>query len=464
MKVIFVGVDVSKGYVDVEFGNEAGTFLQEAGRFDDTAEGHRTLVERMAALGKKDSGVRFVIGLEASGGLERNWEKFFRKLKSEFDVELLVLNPFAVKKHLERNLRRNRTDKISAKNIADYLASGRRRQDVEYEPQLQGARGLYRCVIAAIGRRVQTQCELQSLLPSVQPELVQYCRDGVPEWILDLLIAYPTAGRLAKARVTTVAKIKQITPEKAAKLIASARESVASLTDSYTEEAIVFLAREIQEQNEKIVRLQNLLIHSLKQDQDVKTIDSVGGIGTWTAIVLRLEYGNIERFHSADAAVAYAGLDPRIDQSGDMERHLGISRAGRIRIRAALFMPTLAAIRCNPIIRNFYNRLIAAGKNEKLAIVACMRKLIHIAYACCVTGKAFDPEYQRQHTKTHTAKSTGMQALAEIAKSLPIANLTAPVSKKEANKRKAAAMPQKGVDPLMRGLGAANKNNTRNAS
>lgn len=356
MNTIFVGGDLSKGYVDVEFRNEAGTFLKEAGRFDDTAEGHRDLEERMAALRRKDPQIRFVVGLEASGGLERNWEKFFRKLKNDFTLELLVLNPFAVKRHLERNLRRNKTDKISAKNIADYLAIGRRRQDVDYEPQMQGARSLYRCVTAAIGRRVQTQCELQSLLPAVQPELVQYCRDGVPEWILDLLVAYPTAQRLAKAQVKTVAKIDQITAKKAAKLIEAAKESVASLSDDYTREAIVFLAKDIQQQNEKIARLRNLLIDSLKEDHDVKIIDSVGGIGTWTAIVLRLEYGSLERFHSADAAVAYAGLDPRIDQSGDIERHLGISRAGRIRIRAALYMPALAAIRFNPIIGDFYNR------------------------------------------------------------------------------------------------------------
>jgi transposase len=464
MNTISVGVDVSKGYSDVQFRNEAGTFLKEADRFDDTAEGHLGITKVMTKLLQKDPEVCFVVGLEASGGLERNWEKFFRSLKNQFDLELLVLNPFAVKKHLERNLRRNKTDRISARNIADYLATGRRRQDVDYEPQLQGARSLYRCITAAIGRRVQAQCELQSLLPSVQPELVQYCREGLPEWVLNLLFAYPTANRLAKARPKTVAKIKQITQKKAEELIATAKESVASLSDKHIEEAIVFLVSEIQEQNKKIARLQNLLITSLKEDRDVKLINSIGGIGTWTAIVLRLEYGNMERFHSAEAAVAYAGLDPRIDQSGDMERHLGISRAGRIRIRAALFMPTLAAIRSNPIIRDFYHRLVAAGKDKKLAVVACMRKLIHIIYACCVTGKTFDPQYQQQKRKMAASKANDLQSLAEIAASYPIPNLAAPVSRKEAKKRKAAAMPQKGNLPLMRGRGAAHNNNkTKNS-
>lgn len=450
MNVIVIGVDVSKGYVDVEFLNSSGTFLQDGGRFDDTAAGHGQLRDRVLRLKDKNDPVRFIVGLEASGGLERNWLKFFRELKNLCVMEVLLLNPLAVKKFMERNLRRTKTDKISARNIAEYLSTGRRRQDVEYEPALQGCYTLYRCILAAISRRVETQVQLQSLLPAVQPELVQFCRDGIPEWILELLIAYPTAVRLGRAKAATVSKIKQITPKRASDLIRAASQSVASQLDEHTAQAVNFLAEEIQEQNQKISRLKKSLIESLKKDPAVKIIDSIKGIAIWTAIVMRLEYGNMERFYSADAAVAYAGLDPRIDQSGDTEIHRGISRAGRIRIRAALYMPTLAAIRSNPIIKNFYGRLIANGKPEKVAIVACMRKLIHIIYACWVTGKSFDPAYQTEKTKICSKQQSAFHPLSEIiaAKS---ASLAAPISRREAKRRKAAAMPQKGISPLMRG-------------
>lgn len=444
MNKIFIGVDVSKGYADVQLRNEAGTFLSEEEVFDDTAAGHKRLLDLLSELQKKNGQVEFVVGLEASGGLERNWEKFFRTQKSNYNVEVLVLHPLAVRKYLERNLRRNKTDKISARNIAEYLAAGRRRQDLEYEPELAGARTLYHCITAAIGRRVQGQCQLQSLLPAVQPELVQYCRDGLPQWILELLVAYPTANRLAKAKAKTVAKINQISLEKASRLIAAAQESVASLSDEYIAESIVFLSKDIRQQNGKIAEVQHLLSDSMKDHPDVKIIESLKGIGTWTAVILRLEYGSLERFHSADAAVAYAGLDPRIDQSGDMVRNIGISRAGRAGIRTALYMPTLAAIRWNPVIREFYRRLIAAGKKEKVAIVACMRKLIHIIYACVITGNAFDPNYQQQHAKP-VQPSTGLLPSNKIVASRRNAtNTAAPVSRKEARKRKvAAAMPQK---------------------
>ncbi|MCI0445473.1 IS110 family transposase [bacterium] len=455
---IYVGNDASKGYGDIVFLNEAETLLPEGRRFDDTAEGHKQLRVAMLGLKAKNEDVEFVVGLEASGGFERNWLKFFKNLKSEFKIELFLLNAFAVRKFFERNLRRNKTDRISARNIAEYLKSGLRRKDFEWEPQMQGARTLYGCINAAIGRRVQIQNQLQSLLPTAQPELVQYCRDGIPGWVIELLLNYPTAEKLSKAKAKTVCKINSITESRATKLIQAAKESVASLMDEQSALSISFLASEIKEQNQKIEKLQKSLEKALKDDPAVKIIDGIKGIGIWTAMVLRLEYGNIERFYSADAAVAYAGLDPRLDQSGDQLHNLSISRAGRIRIRAALYMPALAAIRFNPIIRNFYNHLIAEKKPEKVAVVACMRKLIHIVYACWISGKPFDPNYQVRKQNQPVNKTETMQPLANV-----VASLSAPISRKEAKRRKAAAMPQK-RDTFMRGPGAASNNDNRKFS
>lgn len=436
---IYVGSDASKGYGDIVFLNEAGTFLVESRRFDDTAEGHEQLRKAMLDLEGKNGDVEFVVGLEASGGFERNWLKFFKELKSVFKIKVFLLNAFAVRKFFERNLRRNKTDRISASNIAEYLKNGLRRKDFEWEPQMQGARTLYGCINAAIGRRVQMQNQLQSLLSTAQTELVQYCRDGIPQWVIQLLSNYPTAEKLSKAKAKTLCKINSITQSRATKLIQAAKESVASQMDEQSAISVSFLASEIKEQNQKIEKLQKSLEKALKNDAAVKIIDGIKGIGIWTAMVLRLEYGNIERFYSADAAIAYAGLDPRINQSGDQLNNLGISRAGRIRIRAALYMPTLAAIRFNPIIRNFYNRLIAEGKPEKVAVVACMRKLIHIVYACWISGKPFDPNYQLNKQNQAVKKNRTMQPLANV-----VASLSAPISSKEAKRRKAAANATKG--------------------
>jgi len=68
---------------------------------------------------------------------------------------------------------------------------------------------------------------------------------------------------------------------------------------------------------------------------------------------------------------------------------------GRGDVRAVLYMATLSAIRCNPVIRTFYLRLIAAGKEQKVAITACMRKLLTILNAMAKNGTKWQPRFQQ---------------------------------------------------------------------
>ena len=64
---------------------------------------------------------------------------------------------------------------------------------------------------------------------------------------------------------------------------------------------------------------------------------------------------------------------------------------GRARVRAALYMGALVARRWNPVIQEFYQRLLAAGKPKKLALTACMRKLLTILNCMLKKGQAWNP-------------------------------------------------------------------------
>ena len=64
---------------------------------------------------------------------------------------------------------------------------------------------------------------------------------------------------------------------------------------------------------------------------------------------------------------------------------------GRSQVRAALYMATLVATRYNPVIRDFYQRLCAAGKPKKVALTACMRKLLVILNAMIKHGQTWNP-------------------------------------------------------------------------
>ena len=108
-------------------------------------------------------------------------------------------------------------------------------------------------------------------------------------------------------------------------------------------------------------------------------LDSVRGVGPVTILTLTSALPELGRLGRRQIA-KLVGVAPLADDSG---RRRGVRRTagGRSEVRAVVYMATLTAIRHNPVIQVFYSRLVAAGKPKKVAIVACMRKLLTILNA-----------------------------------------------------------------------------------
>ena len=105
---------------------------------------------------------------------------------------------------------------------------------------------------------------------------------------------------------------------------------------------------------------------------------SAKGIGETSAMRLLAELLVLPDDLSAPQWVAHAGLDPRPYESGiSIHRPRRISKIGNRHLRAALYMPALVAIQYEPHVKAFYNKLVAAGKRPMQAVVAVMRKLLH---------------------------------------------------------------------------------------
>ncbi len=118
---------------------------------------------------------------------------------------------------------------------------------------------------------------------------------------------------------------------------------------------------------------------------------SIPGIGSTTASVVLAELGRVERFESARAVAAYAGLTPRNYRSGSsVVGRTRLSKVGNRRLRRALFFPALSALRHNAVIRQFGERLRGHGLAGKAVVGAAMRKLLHICYGVLRSGRAFD--------------------------------------------------------------------------
>jgi transposase len=469
MSKIYVGVDVSKGYVDLCITNTAGTPLPGGGRFDDTAAGHAAVRELLRHHTDPQFPERqLLVAVEATGGLERNWLRLFSDLTAGTTGCVYQLNPLVVRRFRQQELHKNVTDAASARDLAAYLRSGMRPQERPYEGRPAGAVAYYRAVRSAIERSAELQNELKSLLPSTHPELVQYCRQGFRQWVLQVLTRYPTSQKLARARPETLARIPYLQLDRAQSLVAAAKESVASLVDADTAEAIRFLASEIRRLDRDVQARKRQLAKrlQLEEPEAFALLTSIPGIADWTAVILLLEIGAFHRFPNADALVAFSGLDPHYEQSGDTERRGKISKRGRSQIRAILFTSAESAVVHNPTIKEFYARLRAKGKLHHVALVACMAKLLRLAYTCVLKQEPFDPEQPRRDRERYEAEAAARQALRERAaenqagerapaRNRPVTgSLTAPVSRREATRRRAAAVPPRGQAPQVGGHSA----------
>lgn len=128
--------------------------------------------------------------------------------------------------------------------------------------------------------------------------------------------------------------------------------------------------------------------HSDWQD-NADRLDSVPGIGPVTASTLLAELPELGHLDPKRLA-ALVGLAPFNHDSGRRRGKRRI-RGGRTAVRNVLYMATLSATRCNPVIRAFYQRLVRAGKEKKVALTACMHKLLTILNAMLRHHQAWRP-------------------------------------------------------------------------
>jgi transposase len=131
---------------------------------------------------------------------------------------------------------------------------------------------------------------------------------------------------------------------------------------------------------EQIAAIDHKLAEHIAADEQLKhkveILDSAPAIGVTTAVMLVTRLPELGRVNRRQIA-ALVGIAP-INRDSGQYRGRRMTGGGRVRIRSALYMPMLAAIRYNPRIRDFYQRLLDKGKSKMTALVAAMRKLLTI--------------------------------------------------------------------------------------
>jgi len=129
-----------------------------------------------------------------------------------------------------------------------------------------------------------------------------------------------------------------------------------------------------------------------EKDELLRSMKGVGPITSGTLMASLPELGTLDR----RAIAALVGVAPFNRDSGIFRGRRSIW-GGRAQVRAILFMAAISAIRSNPVIKAFYERLVARGKPHKVAVIACMRKMLTILNAMVRSNTPWTPHVQGAH-------------------------------------------------------------------
>jgi transposase len=316
-----LGIDVSKAKLDVALLKADGKYRSKVFSNDETGfAGLLQWIEVHVPGGKADVHVC----MEATGSYHEALALFLH----DQGIAVSVVNPLLVKRFVEVDRVRNKTDEGDAKSLARFCEMT--------TPELWEA--------PSVGVRT-----LQALI--VRLDTLQEMRQG-------------ELNRLEVAHIS----VQQ-----------SMRDVIAGLEGSI---------RDVQDQIRQTIDDDP----DLRQRRDL--LQSIPGLGDKTIPQLLAYIGRPERFKTVKALIAYAALAPLIRQSGSsLNKHRGMHPQGHRELRSALYFPAMVAGKHNPLIAAFWQRLKAQGKPGKVIVVACMHKLLAIAYGVLKSGKPFNPDH-----------------------------------------------------------------------
>jgi transposase len=155
------------------------------------------------------------------------------------------------------------------------------------------------------------------------------------------------------------------------------------------------LQRSLRSLERAVNRLTRQAVEVIRQDADLnlryQLLLSACGIASTSAVQILAQLAVLSPELDVRQWVAQAGLDPRQHSSGSsVHKKPRLSKTGNRHLRRALYMPALVALRHEPHLRAFYQRLVARGKAKMVALVAVMRKLLHAIFGMFKHRQPFD--------------------------------------------------------------------------
>lgn len=384
----FVGIDIAAEKHVLAVVDEAGKVLAKPTAIGEDAGGYEKLFE---LLGEPAGAL---VAMEATG---HYWKNLFAALAAR-GFQVALLNPVRTRRFAAEDLERTKTDAIDALGIARFAAQKRPAPTRLPDSATDELRELVRHrdrLVQDFGDRTR---QLHRLVDLGFPEFTRYVHSLDSMLATAILHEYPTAQAFQDLRWKKLAKYRYdgvhiVGDDLAKSLIEAAQASVGRHHGLAYRIQVQHACEDLDLLRRRIKQLDHDIETKLGDHEVGSLLTTIDGIGTQTAAKLVAELGDPSEFHGPEALAAYVGAVPALRQSGKRSpTRAGLTAIGNARLRAALWMPTLTAVQRNPWLKAHYERLRARGKLPKVALVACMRKLLGAVYSVAKHRRPFVPE------------------------------------------------------------------------
>jgi len=392
MNNYFMGLDVSKGYVDITIVDENGNIAGTLNRLFDDYTGHKLLLDYLDNLKKQKNTVIYA-ALEHTGGYEVHWLKLLQENAGLKDTTFII-NGYRIK-HFQKAINyKNKTDAVSSHVIAQFIRTNFRELNIAKQSNYYHYKKHYYYLFELEKEQTQYINRLRSLLYESYPEFLTVMPNKFSPTILNLLIKYPSSKSFLAAKDSQIFKIKYLRKKMIADLQDICKKSI--LVKNKDDEAIE--KQNIQNIASKVLGLEHeinegfeRLNHIVDQHQ-LELLCTIPGISKTSAIGLLLIIDDIKNFDNPKKLAAYFGVHPVQFDSGDVQKSK-MSKQGNPFSRAILFNSCYQMFRSeSPFHEHIKHQALLLQDNNMKAIGKCMHLMCRIVWALLTYNTPFDME------------------------------------------------------------------------
>jgi transposase len=402
-KYLLVGIDVAKNKHHAFFGTPNGRTLRKNMVFDNSLKGFENLRGLAGDIKNQHGLVEVVYGLEPTASYHKPLAEYLLRKKEQV---VYVSNVAVAKNRALLDGRWDKNDKKDAANVADLVGQSR---CLFYELPQENLRELR----SLIGFRIKLKKEEHALKMRLRnnvfaqffPELDQlYIKAGQPDDLILSIAEHCLDPREISAmefyaflKLITKRKIRIEQEKRLRELWETAGESVGCLVHDAARWEAKNLVSQLKSVRETVKGNEQLMAKTAKQFSEYECLLSIPGFGPIVSAMVLAAIGNPYRFQNQGQIVRLAGLDLSAERSGKNSNSAKpvISKQGKAALRYALVQAAMVASTANPVIRNYFGKLIKGrelerGINLKMK-VKLAAKLLVVAWTLMKRREHFKP-------------------------------------------------------------------------